>query len=169
MLQSTMSSSAFTPLSFTADRSALPSGASALPQATRTRTSLHEEFAAHRLLQQISELPANWDSCGAAPIQRNTAINAHCALNLLLLDAPVPDITPNTNGTVSFEWETQHGHAHLEVGLTRFSFYVKLFNGPTIPLGGDAAALTPALGSVISALLFPVAGAGLTAITPTRK
>lgn len=169
MLQSTFSSTPFTPVSFSADRSTRGFEPAALLQVPRFRTSFHEEFAAHRLLQQISQLPANWDAFGAAPIQQNTAVNAHCALNVLLLYAPVPDITPNTNGTVSFEWETQFGHAHLEIGLTRYSFYVQLSNGATIPLGGSASALPSSIGSVISALLFPVGGAGLTAITPTRK
>lgn len=171
MLHSTTSSTSFTPLRFAADHRAVPpvQTPALLGQVPRSRVSLHEEFAAHQLLRRISELPPNWDAYGASRIQPDTALNAHCALTVLLLSAPVPEITPNTNGTVSFEWETQFGHAHFEIGVTRFSFYVKLSVGPIIPLGGDAAAVPGAIGSVISALLFPAGGAHLTATTPASK
>src|SRR5262249_46266244 len=105
MLHSTISSTTVTNLRYAA--------APPPPQVpTRThslRPSFHLEFAAHQLLRRIADLQDNWDGYGALPIQHNTALNAHLALNTLLLDAPVPDITPNTNGTVSFEWETQFG------------------------------------------------------------
>ena len=49
------------------------------------------------------------------------------------------EITPNSNGTVSFEWQSPFGHANLEIKLTRYSFFVKFALGGQTPLYGPAA------------------------------
>lgn len=133
------------------------------------RPTLYQEFAAHQHLQHIANLAEDWDGYGAAPIHPDTARNAHRALTSLLLSLPLPEITPNANGTVSFEWQSSFGHANLEIGLTRYSFFVQLAGGPTVPLDGAAASVPDVLGSIIAALLFPATGAQLTAITSFAK
>lgn len=129
------------------------------------RPSFYQEFAAHQLLHHLKDLGEDWDGYGAAPIHADTILNAHRALSEFLLSVPVPEIVPNSNGTVSFEWETSLGSANIEIGLTRFSFYLKPSHGPIIPVDGSSNEIPPVLGSVISALLFPATGAQLTATT----
>jgi hypothetical protein len=176
MFQLTAPSTTITPLSFAASlttwtpiqfQPAAPPPPLAPPP--QVRPSLYQEFAAHQLLQHITTLADDWDGYGAAPIHADTARNAHRALTILLLSLPLPEITPNSNGTVSFEWQSTFGHANLEIGLTRYSFFVKLARGPTIPFDGAAASMPGAIGSVIAALLFPVTGAQLTALTSFAK
>ena len=134
------------------------------------RAPYYQEFAAHQLLIAIAELDDNWDGEGACPINDKTKINAHRALNSLLLDVPVvPEITPNNNGTVSFEWKTDQGRAHLEIGLTRFSFYIKLSNERLLVGDGSATAIPQQFFLLMSALLFPAAGAQLAALTRPKR
>jgi len=175
MFQLTASSTSITSLSFAASapmwtpinvQSAPPPTPMPRPQ---LRPSLYQEFAAHRHLQHISNLADNWDGYGATSIHADTARNAHRALTTLLLSLPLPEITPNSNGTISFEWQSPFGHANLEMGLTRYSFFVQLARGPTIPLDGPAASVPDVLGSVVAALLFPVTGAQDTALTTFAK
>jgi hypothetical protein len=168
--------SSITSLQFAAAGSPAPPAPQAFQLLTlhpAVRPFLYQEYAAHQILSQLSELPENWDGYGAAPIECDTANNAHRALNVLLLSAPVPEITPNTNGTVSFEWESRFGHAHLEIGRTRFSFYVRLAAGPTVPCDGDTAGMERIMdvlgSSIISPLLYPATGAQLTAMTSIAK
>ena len=173
MFNSTASSSSFTRIHFAVNhQTAAPVEAQAsavlcLPPISGP--SFYQEFTAHQLVSHISNLATNWDGYGAAPMHPDTARNAHRALSALLLTVPVPEITPNSNGTVSFEWQSRLGHANLEIGLTRFSFFLQLLAGPTIPVGGAAPAVPDLLGSVISALLFPAAGARLTVMTSIAK
>ena len=61
----------------------------------------------------------NWDGYGAIPIDPMTAVNADRLLSALRHIGIDPDVTPNTNGTISFEWEWTSGSVHVEVGKTR--------------------------------------------------
>jgi hypothetical protein len=70
-----------------------------------------------------------------------------------------PDITPNPNGTVSLEWESEIGYAMLEVGITRLSFYAKPVGGTAARLEGridDLPSSAPKqIGAVVGATLWP--------------
>jgi hypothetical protein len=84
-----------------------------------------------RIIEELAAMPENWDGYGALRISAETRRNALKALDALL-DVPTPGITPNANGTLSFEWESPRGVAHLEIGRTRFSFYIKPLVGNPI-------------------------------------
>ena len=101
-------------------------------------------------LAAIGELGFNWDGYDALPVNPVTQNNAQQALGI----APVApdDITANPNGTISFEWETDVGRAHLEIGLSKFSFYQKFSDGGTITGDGDAAAIPQGIVSSVSLL-----------------
>ena len=114
-----------------------------------------EKTASIRALDTIASLPDNWDGYGASHIEKLTAENAHEALHNLTQILPAPDITPNPNGTISFEWETQSGLAYLEIGMTRYSLFIKPMSGKIIPVDGAASRITRDLASLISSSLFP--------------
>ena len=78
-------------------------------------------------LERLTGLDSNWDGEGAVSISQRVVENAKFALLALLGSGRSPEIFPNSNGTVSLEWEARPA-AHLEVGLTSFSMYV---TGPT--------------------------------------
>lgn len=105
-------------------------------------------------IDEIIAMPADWDGYGALPINARTASNAKNALKLLLAVTPTPDITPNTNGTISLEWESSQGVAHLEIGATRFSLFIKPTSGRTSFADGLADSMTQELGLLISAVLY---------------
>lgn len=123
-----------------------------LPEAERLRV---EVFTASIELDKLSALPANWDGYGAERIDSDVVKNVRASLPSLLRAAPAPEITPNPNGTISLEWASPTGVAHLEIGKTRFSFYVKSSGGRASVSDGDARGVPAGLGSLIAAVLFP--------------
>jgi hypothetical protein len=123
--------------------------------------------AVRQAIEDNSFAEPNWDGYGSLGIKAETKDNAIHGIQNVLLEAPVPDITPNPNGTLSFEWETQNGAAHLEVGQTMFSFYVRPRAGEPILFSGPANQINRLHGSLIADLLFP-SGGGASATTPIR-
>lgn len=97
------------------------------------------DFGAARVaIEQVAFTAPNWDGDGALPISREVKANALAALAILETTAvPAPEITPNPNGTLTFEWETDEGVGQLEIGKTRYSFYVRANSAPAILSGGN--------------------------------
>ena len=106
-------------------------------------------------VEEFAAMPANWDGYGALEILEQTASNTKSALERLMVVAPAPDITPNPNGTISLEWETHEGFAHIEIGMTRYSGFVKPKVGDSHRFDGQADSITLDLGSSIAAILYP--------------
>lgn len=104
-----------------------------------------EHVEAVQCLDELSELQDNWDGYGAPRLDRAVTDNARVALRLFLSRGLVPEITPTSNGTVSFEWEGDHAEAYFEVGQTTFSMYVKPFKGVTSYFDGKVAEMGPVL------------------------
>jgi hypothetical protein len=125
---------------------------------------LVEQEQAVGTLSELRDLAPNWDGYGALPVSDEAMGNSKEALLRLLRYAPTPDITPNPNGTISFEWTSGQGEAHLEIGKTRFSFFVKPRRGKSILTDGPVSAINDELASLVTAIVFPSAGS-LTAIT----
>lgn len=100
-------------------------------------------------------MPENWDGYGALKISKIAIGNAKRAISQLLAHVPLPDITPNPNGTVSLEWENARGLGHIEIGQTRYSMFMKLRDNVVIPIDGAADSITSELGLLIAAHLFP--------------
>lgn len=57
-------------------------------------------------LDQMSQLPANWDSYGAEAVSQTSVNNAKAALEIIsrVVAAPIPWVTANPNGEVSVSW-----------------------------------------------------------------
>lgn len=108
-------------------------------------------------IERLALMPADWDGYDALPISRETKRNALRALEVLARNAPIPEIVPNSNGTLSFEWETAAGGGHLEIGQTRFSFYLKpnAVGPKPILMDGKADDIPVQIGAYVSAVLFP--------------
>lgn len=106
-------------------------------------------------IREFGQMPENWDGYDALGISAEATRNALVALDSVLRAAPIPDIVPNPNGTLSFEWETADGFAHLEVGNTRFAFYLKRRSDQPSRLSGSAEQVPSGLGYLVAALLYP--------------
>jgi hypothetical protein len=98
---------------------------------------------------------ADWDGYGAAPIRDETKQNALGILGYLETATRAPEITPNPNGTLSLEWETGHGFGQLEIGRTRYSFYVQAKNGSPFFDEGDVNDVKPTVGWLLESYLYP--------------
>jgi hypothetical protein len=121
----------------------------------RALVSKAEEFAATKLLSHLGSMQANWDGYGARKLHEDTIPNSLTILRQLIRYLPAPDIALNSNGTVSFEWMTAKGVAHLEIGKSRFSFFLKPHAGNSVLLDGPINTFPVELGPLVSAIIFP--------------
>jgi hypothetical protein len=122
--------------------------------ATRASQIFAIEAARHEI-EEIATLEDNWDGYGASRVREQTKTNALAAVLQMLLYAPLPDIAPNPNGTISMEWESDSGTGHLEIGQSRYSFYIDRHGANAIFCDGPAEQIAPQLGLLISSTLFP--------------
>jgi hypothetical protein len=83
-------------------------------------TSRYANEEASDLFRYICSLGDNWDGYGGAPSSKQTQINAKIALIAFQSSNVSPDLTLNPNGTISFEWSSSKGDAHLEMGKSRY-------------------------------------------------
>lgn len=108
-------------------------------------------------IEELSKMPVCWDGYDALPIRLTTKYNSLYALRHIRRYTNAPDITPNPNGTLSFEWETAQGVGHLEIGQTRLSFYIQLQQGDPIFLDASSDNLQASaikIGHLIAENLF---------------
>lgn len=127
-----------------------------LPATNVTRAGYaFAEFEAARCAIRKAFAQPDWDGYGALPIGDATKMNALGALNHIEALTVAPEITSNPNGTLSFEWETNQGFGQLEIGRTRYSFYVQPRSGSPFLDSGDANDINPAVGLLVDGLLFP--------------
>ncbi|RXT60410.1 hypothetical protein [Pseudomonas syringae] len=113
-----------------------------------------ELIGAMEEINSYRELEDDWDGYGAVAIDAVTLQNAIYAAARLIGRAPVPDLTPNSNGTISFEWESPFGLAHLEIGKSRYAFFIRLENGRKYILDGAANDVPHYLADSISSTMF---------------
>lgn len=117
-----------------------------------------EAVAGDRLLDEIATLPNNWDGYGAPAMTKETCATAKAAVSGLLRHVPLPEITPNSNDTISFEWDAARGVANLEIGADQYSFFLKERGGQPVYLRGSIRELSPdGLGRLIQQRLFAIA------------
>ncbi|GEM_PF-3334838 len=67
-------------------------------------------------LARILELPSDWNSYGAAPIDTNAVIQAYGVLNKIAeLNTPSPAVLPTPRKGIQFEWHTKDLDLEIEV------------------------------------------------------
>ena len=74
----------------------------------------------------------SWDGYGAIPAEIKSVSNAIEILTWLEDDKfeSINDVYPNTNGTITIDWETNLGSLSLEVGNEVFSYYERIISEP---------------------------------------
>jgi len=93
----------------------------------RLNTSLYQVHKKHALVESIGELEAleaNWDGEGSSPIAPAAIARAISLLSVMAEALPLPEFSPNPNGTLSLYWTVPHGSAELEIGRTRHSWAI---------------------------------------------
>ena len=96
-----------------------------------------EESHATRTLTAIELLEENWDGYGASTPSPEALRSTRLALLRVLSLGLYPDITPNTDGTISMEWEGVDFAAELQIGSKQFSMYVARDGSPTSYFKGE--------------------------------
>lgn len=123
----------------------------------RTAGNLLGRERARVLLREIGRLEPDWDGYGALPISKAVLGNA-----LQLVDVvesqhpnlPNPEISPKSNGTISMEWESMQGEAYLEIGNSRFSFFIRSKFDERFLRDGDAGSIDSDLLTVVERVLY---------------
>ncbi|AOR68346.1 hypothetical protein BBJ41_12890 [Burkholderia stabilis] len=90
------------------------------------------------LLDEYEALQANWDGYDADPISEDACSAAKSFLVSLPSSFESPDLCPNPSGTISMEWESSNGQAQLELGRSKFSFYLRQKGAATVYQRGDS-------------------------------
>lgn len=114
-----------------------------------------EQVSAFQTIDNFGKLDEGWDGYGASRINQLTCRNARQFLNTLPNDHPFPELTPNPNGTISMDWETEYGNACLEIGKTRYSFYIKQHFGKPILRDREAREMGRDIADLIKITLYP--------------
>ncbi len=110
------------------------------PRACRARLavgpSVHRDAEYQGLLahvKSLKELSENWDSYGAKAISEKVASHTLFIISLInnqqFHRLPLPEVSPETNGTISMSWESSKGEAYLEIGQTRYAGYIQCVPG----------------------------------------
>lgn len=111
---------------------------------------------------EFTSLPNDWDGYGAVPLLKEIGVTATTFVTMLsssYIDY-ISDIFPNPNGTLTIDWENQHGEKlSLEIGLKNYSFFVKYLNKQPNFVNGediimDRESVTEALSELFSENIF---------------
>jgi len=81
-----------------------------------------------RVIEKINgfaNLKENWDGYGAITIKKKTIQNAIQFIKRIELPNRLPDIYPETNGTITFDWENANQLFSIELGKTRYSYFFR--------------------------------------------
>jgi hypothetical protein len=95
--------------------------AQVIPHGERSR-GMHIQPARHwqvpvvRLITELLELPANWNSYGSSRIRRDTAMFAIEILeNVMAAGTPLPAVVPTPNGGIQLEWHENGVNFEIDV------------------------------------------------------
>ena len=98
-----------------------------------------EPVTAQTMLQELAKLKKDWDGYGALPVTPDSCLHAQRFLAATPQGMTAPEITPTSNGTITFEWESSEGNALIEIGRTRYSGHIQPRHGQTFYLQGGLA------------------------------
>lgn len=105
-------------------------------------------------LNKLARLQHDWDGYGAEVIDSLCIANADRVLSVLDPDIPSPDITPNPNGTLTLDWETDTEALSFEIGVRRYSSFWESRSGMETDQG-DLPSGLPFFVSIALSNLFP--------------
>ncbi|KPJ53889.1 MAG: hypothetical protein AMS16_05035 [Planctomycetes bacterium DG_58] len=95
-----------------------------------------------RRVEEIAQLPTNWDGDGSPPSDPTIIVAAEQLLTSLFgtvdEDVPVPDVVPVSGGGFQFEWTVKERHLEIEFASSRTVYFLRAspcFQGPVIASG----------------------------------
>jgi hypothetical protein len=124
----------------------------------QTLTTVTERERAKTLIREVGRLEADWDGYGALPISKMVASNALRFIDVVESQhskLPNPEISPKSTGTISMEWDSIQGEAYLEIGNSRFSFFIRSKSDEKLLVEGDAGAISDEIPTLVERILYP--------------
>jgi hypothetical protein len=94
----------------------------------------------------------NWDGHNAVSISPGTLLNAERYVAQLNKQTSVPEVVPNPNGTISFQWDDGDKSAELEIGKTRYSFFARDVHAKVYLADGEVTSLGNEIEGTVQAL-----------------
>jgi len=125
------------------------------PQGGLVSTYVTAKSKTIEMIEELENLSANWDGYQALPIHPDAIRAAKGLVDSLPTHFVTADVCPNPNGTVSLEWQNDKGRAHLEIGKTRYSFYIKPVFGNAIPICEENQYLPIQIPQILDSMLSP--------------
>ena len=94
-------------------------------------------------IARIRSLQDGWEGPWSIRVDDSILQRAVSALEVIakVETLPDPEITPNDNGTISFEWENTRLCIYLEIGKTRIEGFIQSKFAGTIPLSSPEPSL----------------------------
>lgn len=94
-------------------------------------------------ITRIRSLQDGWEGPSSIRVEDVILQRAVSALEVIakVKTLPDPEITPNDNGTISFEWETTNLCIYLEIGRTRTEGFIQSKFAGIIPLSSPEPSL----------------------------
>jgi hypothetical protein len=114
--------------------------------------------AAQQVIDDISKLLFDWDGYGGLPTNAESLSFARNFIASAPMAMASPEISPNSYGTISLEWQTDLAEAYLDIGRTRYSGHIRPKYGNTIYLEGKSENLGYEEMAVINQLLYATSG-----------
>jgi hypothetical protein len=120
---------------------------------TSSALPFFEGIQAVENIRSFAELQDNWADEGSLAPSQDVLRHAEQIAKQMAMSIGFAEISAMPNGTIAFDWDTERGSANLEIGKTRFSFYIKTEDG-FYPLSGPCSAFPSAIDEVIATHLF---------------
>jgi len=98
-------------------------------------------------INELGELESDWDGHGGLSISKTIINHAIKFIDIISFfpDLPNPEVSPKSNGIISFIWETSYGEGYIEIGNTTYSGYLLIPSQGNIFLEGVANSINEAL------------------------
>jgi hypothetical protein len=89
--------------------------------------SLRNEKALEERLFTIHQLEDGWHGLGSIRVTQSVLDRVRQASSFIAMTKklPAPEVTPNSNGTISLEWENDLMSIYLEIGRTRINGFLQ--------------------------------------------
>jgi hypothetical protein len=106
-------------------------------------------------LKEFKSLSGDWDGYGADVISESCITNVKHFLENLPENIPSPSITPNSNGTITLDWEKRDLSLSIEVGETNYSTFYESTTGVKMDSGRLLPYTMPEVVATALEIMFP--------------
>lgn len=126
--------------------------------APQTANLIEEAKVAIHLIDEFQSLEDNWDGYAGSAISNRACDNARSFIWIIAAARQglrIPDVSPKSAGTISFEWESPHGEAYFEIGDDLYSGIIKTHGQNTLYFQGRFDEINQQIITLIHSIITP--------------